>query len=704
MLIQSYIPPRFRFSLKSATGDYYSVAPNGNVMLGSAPESVQEPDGWKETEIKWVRSKSYWGLLTTLTTSYQFVGDGAKILRHIYFTQGIEGKCRLVVEKRRKTDFTYEQFYEGEVNFSTIQDEDDHVAVNIEQGGLTSLFRANENTPYELAIVGDNVRMDGVQLRNKSIMQVSGSQDASIYMPSHTNIRNESDMAPSTRNQVDRVWDPERLTKNHPFFVAATNTEVTIEFDIRLRLELGHTGTMPDSNLYTLVVGRYNPVTQAVTYQTIFAASGLTLLNTTTTTTVSLSWNLLAGETLAFFGAMRKSNGDFVDGNNGGGNSAADLQQILYGTTFKISYYTRLPESACQGMRYYEVVNGLMSALSDATATVSAPFLTSPATISAYNRPYHTRLTSADNIRNLPFSKLKIRFSDLFKDMHGRWLLGLGISGNAVTIAPLADFFQNIPVGHLGNVTEFAAEPASDLFFSDYKLGMKTVNADQLNGRFEVTSEQTWKVPIQRTDKTRDGKSPFIGGMYSIEKIRSDIGRETTNTEPDGDIVVLETEASPSSGKYNLYRPATPVLTGLATPIMASAYNLTLRPRLDLERNKPLLAAICHNTDILKLISFQTAEREGRLSMNGVDDFASIPVYELGAMPFLPVRFRFMATVPENLYQILFTNPYGYFTFDYKEVRYKGFVDEISQNTGDDSAVQCSLIAHPQTDLTTLIR
>ncbi len=707
MLLISYIPPRFRFFLKSDAGDYYSVAPNGDVVLGSAQKSVEEPIGWKETEIKWARSLTYWGLVTTLTTAYKFVEDGAKILRHIYFTQGVEGKCRLVIEKRRKSDFTYEAFYEGDVDFSTFLDEDSQVTVNVEQGGMNARFRANENTPYEVTPITEAVRMDGVKLRNKSIVQFSGNRTGTTFLPDITNIFNESNLAPSTFDRVNAVIGAPAIYKGAPFFVARTDGDVIIEYDVNATPATSSGSSVGAVHSYTILIFKYNPTTQTgQAYQLLYVnwPNFFTPLTAIGTVTIPMD----AGEQLSLISAIVQGN-TFLSGPDGEGNTAFDIVHNISFSTLKINYYTRIPESTVGASRYHEVVSSMVGWVLGGTALTNMPFLTDPSVVSVYNRPYHTRLTSAQDVRGVS-APLKLKFSELFKDMHGRWLLGLGIVGNTVTIAPIEEFFQDVPIADLGEVTNLQIEPAGDLLFSDIKLGMKTVSADQLNGRLEVTSNQTWKAPLLRTNKTRDASSPFISGMFSIEQIRGQIGKETTNTEPDNDIVVLETDENQVSGRYPLYRPNPPLMasTVLQAPIVATAYNLTLRPRLDLLRNKPLLSAVCHNVDPTKKVNFQTAEREGNLYMfNGsvfVDDRESIPVSDLGSRPFLPVRFRFLATVPDNLYQLLTTTPYGYFTLNHQGRQYKGFVEELSQKTADDAAVTCSLLAHPATDLTTLIR
>jgi hypothetical protein len=164
-----------------------------------------------------------------------------------------------------------------------------------------------------------------------------------------------------------------------------------------------------------------------------------------------------------------------------------------------------------------------------------------------------------------------------------------------------------------------------------------------------------------------------------------------------------------TSGKYNLYRPnnSTNTIGFNNAEIANTAFGLTLLPERSMARRRPLLSALCHLIPTIQYIKFTSAEREGSITSNygwGVlSGRSDISVLGLGPRPFLPILFRFTAAIPDNLYELMQTSPYGYFGFRWKGNEYKGFVDEISQTPARRNTISCSLIAHPSTNLSTLI-
>src|ERR1044072_1020503 len=160
--------PYLFYLINPDTGDYYYVDNDGEVQQQSDPIYLKyAPDKWRDTEIKWTRSKTFWGLFRNFSTPYTFVEDGRKILKKINDEQGVTGKCKLLIEQIVTTDGSYTQLYSGDLDFSKLSQTKEGIRVNIMEGGLIDLVYNNAEKTYEIPIEdidSDLLLMDGVKL------------------------------------------------------------------------------------------------------------------------------------------------------------------------------------------------------------------------------------------------------------------------------------------------------------------------------------------------------------------------------------------------------------------------------------------------------------------------------------------------------------------------------------------------------------
>jgi len=158
------------------TDDYFK--PDGQ------PARLQyAPDGWKDTLVKYARNIKYWGVLRDYTVPMKFVGDGAKILRkQVWEENGTETTTYLGIAKLDRTGlpYNYYSWYLSEINFSKFVQSKTGFQVEALEGGLTKLFKANENTKYEIDIDDDpehiNIYMDGMEFDFKRVFSVVPDQ------------------------------------------------------------------------------------------------------------------------------------------------------------------------------------------------------------------------------------------------------------------------------------------------------------------------------------------------------------------------------------------------------------------------------------------------------------------------------------------------------------------------------------------------
>ena len=152
----------YLYFLTDKDGKSYTVN-NGVVSSTSLPKPLDHaPDGWKDKVVNYARSESYFGMLRSFSIPLRFVKDGAKILRARLYQCGPEDEVNLIILRLNTNTGKHESFYKGQIDFSTYEDQTDFFEVNIIEGGLSKLLKANENTTYEipLSLFGVDLRLN----------------------------------------------------------------------------------------------------------------------------------------------------------------------------------------------------------------------------------------------------------------------------------------------------------------------------------------------------------------------------------------------------------------------------------------------------------------------------------------------------------------------------------------------------------------
>jgi hypothetical protein len=165
---------------------YYST--NG-VLATSGPVQFlnENPDGWQQYSLKWERNKTDWGTIRGFTIPLKFVTDGAFILRSLFLVYGYEAECQLIINELDPHDRQLKEIFRGDIDFLTIDSDENFVSVNIIEGGLYNLLKANESTPSEIKLnvpTSINVKLDGVNIYSKARYSITPVEDKGNNYPS----------------------------------------------------------------------------------------------------------------------------------------------------------------------------------------------------------------------------------------------------------------------------------------------------------------------------------------------------------------------------------------------------------------------------------------------------------------------------------------------------------------------------------------
>jgi hypothetical protein len=93
------------FLANTATQMCYYIDASGNLQMGNVLSGIdlslpQHPSGWEDQQLSFGRNTHYWGLNRSYTIPLKFVGDGAQIIRTLFYGGlGIENPLSLIVLK-----------------------------------------------------------------------------------------------------------------------------------------------------------------------------------------------------------------------------------------------------------------------------------------------------------------------------------------------------------------------------------------------------------------------------------------------------------------------------------------------------------------------------------------------------------------------------------------------------------------------------
>lgn len=347
--------------------------------------------------------------------------------------------------------------------------------------------------------------------------------------------------------------------------------------------------------------------------------------------------------------------------------------------------------------------------------------------------------TSENAVRNINgVQYLTISPSEFVKTLQNIDGCGMGIEGDNFRIEKMEYFFDAATeIINLGTTVKgFSIEPMSNEMYNNIRAGYKAPVTNNLFGVDEFILPVEYTTPSNKTPKAEDMtvSSPIVG-QYEIEKMRAQVPLNTVSSPSAGNSIVLlqrDTTTSPSRAvtapdgttetvtPYFLLTFATaqstdptaatdPYVNGMYYP--ETARNLGLQPARNIFRNGKIIRSIFDQLDSEKL-SYRRQYQQNYanpidpLEMPGINTnifgttanaTADIDISSLDAKIFRPWLFKVTAAYPESMFTLIQANPYGYISFTWSGVQYKGFISSVTQYGGDNEPTLFELIAHPDT-------
>ena len=717
----------YQFFLKKSDTEYYTVNNNGAVVTVSDPIAQEDaPMDWTDFKVSFARNMKYWGIFREYSIPGRFVKDSAKILRYVYYTEGIEGNCilevRLLNESLIGNTFganPYELLFSGNLDFSNCSDERDFFEINVLDRGLAEAIKSNEDTIYEIPLNDPQaltVKLDGVKLRSNALW-VPGQGDSF----SGDLQDNELVGAEDTENLTIYFSGQEQAVTS---FISARDQQYSIHAspDYNISEWLFRAETDLDEVNFSGII---QAITRYDTSSTYFYHIDVRVRrgNTTILKEDMFTLGITSGNSFFSFSANINHNLSIPLQTNDlvyitsrlAGSPALAEKHTKYPSnqsTLTVTYRAKVQPTTTKAFRWYTLASKLGQSIGG--YTVYSDFLNDSNTTPANrfknidNSPYYTCVFSGDSARNVPNAKIKTSLSDHFQDGFSQWALGLGIQQDIMRLEPISFFFQDIEIEEVFSINNFKAIPAKDYMFKLLNIGYEEQDIENVAGKNDFNTKAQYSVDkFKRELPERDAITKYIASVYAIEQGRATVlNQDDQDNKFDNSTFLIEVAPIPVSGQYVPFRPVGLVL-GVDDP--AQVYNTNLTPAKKAIRQLPLTRSIC-NSGVLK---FQTSDKNQELQtqyFSGlIVESADIPLDQdtyLGhdVRPWFGDNIYEIECGDLGLYNKIILNPFGYITFTFQEIRLRGYVLEVSIAPSETASCTLRLLAHKDDDLTILIR
>lgn len=715
----------YRFSIM--LGNYYLYVNTGTGVVTPTltPTYLQyAPSNWQDISITFERGWTYYGLFRQFTSSFNFVKDGAKIIRWAaYLSVGVETPIVLKIEKynRLAAVADYEDFLQCDIDVSTMQDSLDEVSVNLIEGGFIGKLKARENTTYEIDVINHPdviwVKMHGIKLNCDMQWIVSGNEATAFTDIVLPNTSYYQTLGVNTKLQP-RTVNPVLFQST---FVA--NTSGTGPQDIDILSKFSFIATMGPGNTAD---GEVRVVLQLTQIDPLAFVSNI-IISTTgplppgSSTTISLdqidTMTLPDNHQLELHIICD-------DGLGGGGSNDYDIDILNLPGGISVSFNSTVPEGYIPALRPKTVADEIVDKVSDGDTDAFSDMLEVEQSDKV--------ITSGDALRLLENSKLKITPASFYKSINSAFSSGLHYDKDA-ELAYFENksfyFDSSTVITMLSGVSNLTVKPLISEMASKLKAGFRNITYDEINGKDEFNQETEFLLPYIRITNEKDLTSDIRADMYGIEYTRLNLtDKKSTDADSDNDPFFIHIDSAPAGtipagylgegeDYYEIYRTpidATPgpshwEISNLMYP--ETAFNIFFSAKRQLQRWGNYLASILYLLDG-QTIKFQTKTKtnEDAVAMSTsegagptvIDEGADESVGNYTDPLFLPYLFEFDYADNANLRALVEANPHGVIRFPYKGNTLEGFV--IKMVTQPVLKKQtCTLLATPNNDLNDLV-
>lgn len=736
---------------------YYKVDGAGNPSTTSdATEAILEssPAQWLDTEQGWDRSASTHGMFTELSNEYTCYGDLATIIRYHMLIFGYTAQLKFRVDElvHGPTSYTYQVLSINNVSFE--EPEADHVgiAITLYDTGIGADLMANMDTPVEIPLSGGDVVdtiHEGTTLKSRLNFRYAQATTSNFELRvgagraplEAMNIlispTVSEGLRPVVQEQSASGIAMGQLGNTAFYGISSTNSEqydkylfqagqtinnVRLDYEAKFRWKFNNAGMIGTATNCTFQVWRViskdqGTFTPSLIYSgTLVASAGFDV------------WHDEAINTIELFGPL--TDGDrayIVIGVDATYTPSSTLEvwgftietvdPELSRVSFTMDFDSR--SSQVQGFRWFDLFTKTIVAFAGGkygATPVATSTLADPATFLQGNFPYQTILTNGLSLKGAAGTSFKITPGDMFKDSFATWGTGLGTITGQVFLDTLDKFYDDTTeIVDIGELSDWKLIPMKAMA-SKLVFGSKTTEVDVLNGTKDFNTASTFKTPaVFQTDSTLEYMSPFISGIYPIEKVRvEEYGKDNTGNLVNDEVYKYEV-LEPVFGDDHPIRYSDVDYFTFGVDYSNRVYNVMFSPGNCRAR---LQALINSNTypSVLPL-TYQISKRYGGMYSYYYNYPSSTYTFELyenqdfqpSSTPLLykPFILKGRSVKPINLRDLMTANPYGYVsmtvTYKGKVIPVRGFIKKVRYRPIRRNEFDWEFILTPTNDITQFI-
>lgn len=534
------------FITDTVSGKSYYVDNEGNVQLDNNPTPLpQSPGGWIDNRVSFGRSAKYHGLNRAFTVPLNFVGDGAIILRTLFWeTKGINCDLTLVILKWDDNTDVYELYYKGRLDLAKMEDTvSEDVSVNVIDGGAIQKIKALENTPYEIPLDGtieENflVNIQGNIFDCNYTYQVSDIEIDNMQFQGHYAVpipiiqNNGLVFGVSMQSQaLEHAFDYLNYIVNSSNFIARATQPTDIKFKGSVKYKCTDKGPFTGRTSFKFITS----LNIEYELQPLIDMS----IGGTYEFEVDLTISLAAGETLFLLGLIAVL---------APGPPGLLIIEFFPESNIVATLSTRYIDSTTWAITAKNAFRILVEKIGEGKYAAQSTALDAIPNIA---------LTSGFALRKNEKAVLKTTISDFYESFNVHLNGCMGIVGEEETV-----FFENKKYVYnsdvismdIGEVSDLNLSVSEEHLFNLLKIGYEPQKYDEKIGQLEYNSTLTFKAPIDViSQKELNLVSPYRADSTGVEMVRSNpfASKSTTNNEADNNVFILNIDTeNPINNQY----------------------------------------------------------------------------------------------------------------------------------------------------------
>lgn len=515
----------------------------GVIVQSTIPNHLDNaPQGWEETVIQFSRNNEFRGVIKSYTTPLKFYFTAAKILRNFYYKAGLEVVLYFIWLKQNLTfggGYKHEGWYKGEFDFSTIQDGEDGVEVNIIEGGFYKQLQANKTIVYDIPFTEDDpdactIFMDGMDIYYQGKFLINNGTDVAdpnYNLGNHlidlSEISNEfskiGTIGAVSRTKVNNLNSQIRATGKH-FLKATTAGDVEIKYKFTITNTYYDPPSLNPAAQWNVVIRRINESNISSFQHVVISRNGMALVGTfnlEATTTITVADK----DELYFFCYLTVSGAS--------GDAQTQFDYSGEDSIFEVNFKYKKESTIIEARRAYDLGNILCKKMSGDVSTLNSELL---------SNDQNLLITSFDAIRGIPNSSIKTKFSDYHQSIDALKCISFGVKDNNGKLEERAFAYnKSAQIAVLGESRGFTTSSANEYIYDSIEGGYPLADISDVNGKYSFNNGVVHKTPVEKVKNTYNIKSVYFGDPFAIELIRINLdGKNTTDDKSDNNIAFLD--------------------------------------------------------------------------------------------------------------------------------------------------------------------